>query len=187
MANPPFAIVVSKQDPNTTYYVFTVKTEADPVLMLPEASEAKTSPAEAIEILDAKKKEGFKLPPLLEKILEGAKKVIAFITDVAFPMCLKVCGFIFQVLGIAALIVGTIHTIVVICTTPLGLGILPLLMVLITSGALPVAVGGASIYHLGHDMYHQKFGALYYILIALPFTGFFGTFFPSTGATPPPV
>lgn len=187
MASPDLSIVTSNVDPNTKYYVLTVKTEPDPLMVLPGASAPPTKPTEAIEILAEREKAGFTLPPFLKTIVEGAKKVIGFFTEVVFPFCLKACGFVFQLIGITMLVVGTVHTIVVLCTTPLAIGLLPLLMVLVTSGALPVAVGGASIFHLGHDMAHEKFGALYYILIALPFTGFFGTFFPTTGTVPPPV
>jgi hypothetical protein len=121
---------------------------------------------------------GFQLPDKLKKFWEGFLRVIEYIDTKIVPNIMKGAGYFFKYLGLIMLVVGTVHCIIVICTTPLNMGLMPVLLALITSGALPVVVGGASLYSLGKDFTDHKFGGLYYILMALPFTNYFGKFFP---------
>lgn len=142
--------------------------EVDEILELPEPETFKPNP-NGLNILNLKMLSGFTLPKVLWDIKEGMEKTIAFLENHVFPFILKGCGYFFQVVGLAFLIGGTIHTAAVLVTTPFAGGLFPVIIALINSGALPVAMGGFSIWAVGNDLVNRKYGALYYILMALPF------------------
>lgn len=142
--------------------------DEDDVLELPEPAEFTPKPI-GLEILNLKILSGFTLPKVLWDIKEGIEKTISFLENNVFPFILKSCGYFFQVIGLGFLVAGTIHTAAVLLTTPFVGGFFPVIVALIDTGALPVAMGGFSIWAVGNDLVNRKYGALYYILMALPF------------------
>lgn len=138
------------------------------ILELPEADEFKAQPI-GLDILNLKILSGFTLPKVLWDIKEGIEKTITFLENNVFPFILKSCGYFFQIIGLGFLIAGTVHTGAVLLTTPFVGGFFPVIVALIDTGALPVAMGGFSIWAVGNDLVNRKYGALYYILMALPF------------------
>jgi hypothetical protein len=142
--------------------------DEDPALDLPEPDDPIPS-TNGAAILQEKENSGFTLPPVLREIKNGFDKVYEFVNQIITPSILKSCGLFFQVFGLSVLLVGTIHTAIVLATTPLSGGLIPVVIILINSGALPIAMGGFSLWAVGNDLYNRKYGALYYILMALPF------------------
>lgn len=140
----------------------------DDILELPEPDDFKPKPL-GLDALNLKILSGFTLPKVLWDIKEGIEKTITFLENHVFPFILKSCGYFFQVIGLGFLIAGTIHTAGVLLTTPFAGGFFPVIVALIDTGALPVAMGGFSIWAVGNDLVNRKYGALYYILMALPF------------------
>lgn len=128
------------------------------------------------------KKKGFKLPPVLEKLVSWLKKAWHGI-EAASSKLAQVIGCPIKYLGLALLVAGAIHIFVVIFTMPASAiaagGLAVLITALVTKGAVPTMLAGGSLYFFGSALIKKESPPLHNFLNGFPIISYFMNQIPS--------
>lgn len=117
-----------------------------------EVAPQAASPTDKIDNL---KKKGYKIPKCLEKIIKWFKCAWKGLEKTTNKVT-KCLGAPLKYLGLALLIAGTVYIFVVVFTFPPATlvtgGLSALIVALVTKGAIPILVGGGTIFFFGKSL-----------------------------------
>jgi len=141
----------------------------------------------SIPCFDFLRAKGCKIPRVLDKIVLFLKMAWKCI-ETGTAIIAKIVAVPIKYIGLALLVAGAIHVIVVICTTPFSSivsgGLIVLVTALVTTGAIPVLLAGAALFFFGSGLLKGDSPPLYNFLNGFPIISFFMNQIPSANYNP---